>query len=88
MEHKMAIAPDKTVSDVMTDFLSSAPALEEIAAYRLPDELQQRAHDLLDKNREGMLSEEERAEMEEFRQIDHLLTLIKAKARLKLKAQS
>lgn len=84
----MSIAPEKTVSDVMTDFLSSAPALEEIAAYRLPDELQQRAHALLDKNREGTLSEEDRAEMEEFRQIDHLLTLIKAKARLKLKALS
>lgn len=84
----MSIAPERTVTDVVTDFLSSAPALEEIALYRLPDDLQQRAHDLLDKNREGILSAEERAEMEEFRQIDHLLTLIKAKARLKLKAQS
>jgi hypothetical protein len=83
----MSIAPEKTVSDVVTDFLSSAPTLEEIAAYRLPDELQERAHTLLDKNRDGMLSKEERAEIEEFRQIDHLLTLIKAKARLKLKAQ-
>lgn len=79
----MSIAPERTVADVVTDFLSSAPALEEIAAYRLPDDLQQRAHALLDKNREGTLSAEERAEMEEFRQIDHLLTLIKAKARLR-----
>lgn len=84
----MALAPEKTISDVLTDFLGSAPTLEEIAAYRLPDELQERAHTLLGKNRDGMLSEEERTEMEEFRQIDHLLTLIKAKARLKLKAQS
>ena len=84
----MSIAPEKTISDIVTDFLSSAPSLEEIAAYRLPDELQARAHELLDKNRDGTLSVEERAEMEEFRQIDHLLTLIKAKARLKLKAQS
>ncbi len=82
----MPIAPEKTVSDVMTDFLGSAPSLEEIAEYRLPSELQESAHLLLDKNRNGTLSEDERAEMEEFRQIDHLLTLIKAKARLKLKA--
>lgn len=82
----MPIAPEKTVSDVMTDFLGSAPSLEEIAEYRLPSNLQERAHLLLDKNRDGTLSEDERAEMEEFRQIDHLLTLIKAKARLKLKA--
>jgi hypothetical protein len=84
----MPVAPEKTVKDVVTDFLGSAPVLEEIAAYRLPDELQERAHDLLEKNREGTLSDEEQAEMEEFRQIDHLLTLVKAKARLKLKARS
>ena len=84
----MAVAPEKTVSDVVTDFLSSAPTLEEIAGYRLPDDLQARAHTLLEKNRDGTLSAEERAEMEEFRQIDHLMTLVKGKARLKLKARS
>lgn len=84
----MTAAPEKTVSDVMTDFIGSAPTLEEIAAYRLPDELQHRAHELLDKNHNGILSEAEHAEMSEFRQIDHLLTLIKAKARLTLKARS
>ena len=84
----MAFAPDRTVSDVVTDFLSTAPSLEEIVAYRLPDDLQMRAHNLLEKNREGTLSAEERAEMEEFRLIDHLMTLVKAKARLKLKTRS
>ena len=81
-------APERTISDVVTDFLGSAPTLEEIAVYRLPDDLQQRAHELLDKNGEGEITPDKRAEMEEFRDIDHLLTLIKAKARLKLKAQS
>jgi len=80
----MTGAPPKTIKDVVTDFLSSAPTLREIADYRLPAELQQRAHDLLEKNRTGVLGEDERLEMEEFRQIDHLLTLVKAKARLKL----
>jgi hypothetical protein len=85
----MQNAPERvTVTDVVTDFLGSAPTLEDIAAYRLPDDLQQRAHELLEKNRHNTLSAEERAEMEEFREIDHLLTLIKTKARLKLKAQS
>jgi hypothetical protein len=84
----MIPAPEKTVKEVVTDFLGSAPSLEELAAYRLPDELQERAHQLSEKNRAGTLSTEERAEMEDFRQIDHLLVLIKAKARLKLKNQS
>jgi hypothetical protein len=82
----MDFSPQKTVSDIVTDFLSRAPSLEEIAAYRLPDEFQARAHILLEKNRDGTLSTDERAEMEEFRQIDHLMTLIKAKAQLQLKA--
>ena len=82
----MSVASENTISDLVTDFLGSAPSLEEIAEYRLPDELQQRAHELLEKNRLGTLSETERDEMEEFRQIDHLLTLIKVKAKLKLKA--
>ena len=82
-----SITPEKTIEDVVTDFLGAAPTLEEIANYRLPDELQTRAHGLLEKNRAGSLSDEERAEMEEFRRIDHMLTMVKAKARLKLKLQ-
>jgi hypothetical protein len=81
-------APYFSIKDIVTDFLSSAPSLEQIAAYRLPPELQAHAHSLLDKNRAGNLTSEERAEMEEFRQLDHLLTLVKAKAKLKLKAQA
>jgi len=77
--------PARTLTDVVTDFLSSAPSLEGIAAYRLPDDLQRRAHELLEKNRDDVLTEDERAEMEEFREIDHLLTLIKAKARIRLR---
>lgn len=80
----MDLTPDKTISDVITDFLGSAPSLQEIVSYRLPDEFQTRAHALLDKNRSGTMSEEERAEIEEFRQIDHLVILLKAKARINL----
>jgi len=84
----MSDAHVRTIKDLVTDFLASAPSLEDIAAYRLPDELQNRAHELLAKNRIDALSPEERAEMDEFRQIDHLLTLVKAKARLKLKSRN
>lgn len=81
-------ATTRTLKDVVTDFLASAPSLDEIAAYRLPSDLQARAHLLLSKNQEGSLTSEERAEMDEFRQIDHLLTLVKAKARLKKQGQA
>jgi hypothetical protein len=76
-------APAHTLKDIVTDFLASAPTQAAIIAYRLPPSLQERAHYLLDKNKEGQFTPEEYAELDEFRQIDHLLTLIKAKARLK-----
>lgn len=84
----MTYATPATIKDVVTDFLGSAPSLTEIIAYRLPPAIQERAHTLLEQNRTGSLSAAERSEMEEFRQIDHLLTLVKAKARLTLKAQA
>ena len=77
----MSIATEKSPKDVVTDFLASAPTADELIAYRLPDDLQARAHALLDKNREGTLTPAERDEMEEVLQIDHLIALIKAKAR-------
>jgi hypothetical protein len=79
--------PAKTVKDVVTDFLGSAPSLQALADYRLPDDLQEYAHSLADKNREGILTDDERQAMEEIREIAHLLTLIKAKARLRLRDQ-
>lgn len=81
----MVNAPASSIEDIVTDFLGSAPTLQEIAAYRLPSEIHERAHQLLDKNCSGNLTDEERAEMEKFRRIDHLLTLVKAKAKLNLK---
>jgi hypothetical protein len=75
------------LTTILSDFLGSAPSLDDLVAYRLPDDLQERAQLLLDKNRQGELSSEERAEMEAFRQLDHLMILIKAKARLRLRSQ-
>jgi hypothetical protein len=70
--------PEKSAKEVFTEFLSTAPSLTEIAEYRLPEEAQTRAHALLDKNRTRTLTSKEQREMEEFRLIDHLLTLVKA----------
>jgi hypothetical protein len=79
----MAIVSEQTIKDVITDFLASAPSLDAIIAYQLPEPIQERAHLLLDKNRAGDMTSEEQAEMAEFRNLDHLMTLIKVKAKLK-----
>jgi hypothetical protein len=80
----MAIAPERTLFDEITDFLASAPTAEQIIAYKPSDILDQRLHELLDKNSSEQLTTEERKELDEFLQINHLVTVVTAKARLKL----
>lgn len=84
----MALPQEKTVFGEVTDFLANNPTPQEIIDYRLPAYLQERAHELLDKNGEGMLTTDEQKEMMDFSRIDHMLTMLKAKTRLKLKKAS
>jgi hypothetical protein len=81
-------APIRTVFGVITDFLASDPTPEQIIAYRLPPDLEARAHDLLERNSEGELSPDEVEEMHDFRRADEMMSLLKAKTRLKLKKAS
>jgi hypothetical protein len=75
-----------SLKETVMNFLNSSPTPEEIVAFRLPDALRTRARFLLKKHREGVLSAQEQREMDEFWQTEHLLTLLKTKARLKLSA--
>ncbi|MBK8030923.1 MAG: hypothetical protein IPK17_15810 [Chloroflexi bacterium] len=56
----MQHAPSRTVFGVITDFLATNPTPEEIIAYRLPDDLEARALELLDPQWRGQLSDVER----------------------------
>lgn len=84
----MQNAPTQTIYGEVTDFLANNPTPQEIVAYKLPEYLQERAHELLEKNGEGLLTSEEQKEMMDFSRIDHMLTLLKAKTRLKLKREA
>jgi len=83
----MQAAPPLTITTAITVFLGSAPSLEEIIAFQLPETLEERGAELLTLRREGSLFAEEQAELDEFTQIGLLITQIKAQARLKLAAQ-
>ena len=72
----MQNAPVRSVFSEITDFLATNPTPGEIIAYRLPDDLQARAHYLLELNGEGELTPEEHEEM---------MALLKAKTNLKLR---
>lgn len=81
----MPQAPAQTVFSVITDFLATNPTPEEIIAYRLPEDLEARAHQLLELNSEGELTAVERDEMHDYIRVDEMLSLLKAKMRVKLK---
>lgn len=84
----MLNAPVRSVFGEITDFLATNPTPEAIIAYQLPDDLQERAHYLLDLNGEGELTPEERDEMFDFVRVDDMMTLLKAKMKLKLNKAS
>jgi hypothetical protein len=62
------------------DFLITRPTPEEIAAFKVSVEAQERIRTLLDKNREGTLTETETAELDLYEQLEHMMILLKAKA--------
>lgn len=81
----MQSIPVRSVFSEITDFLATNPTPQEIIAYRLPDDLQARAHELLELNGEGELTAEDRDELFDFVRVEEMMSLLKAKMKLKLK---
>jgi hypothetical protein len=57
---------------------------EEILAFRVSDEEQERVDELLDRNNENQLTETEQRELEQIAQFEELITLLKVRAAYKL----
>ncbi len=66
------------------EFLASGPTPEEIIALRPSETVQERIGELLDKNRAGTLAETEEAELDEYQTLNHMMTLVKIRARQNL----
>ena len=64
----------------LLETLARLPSPEEVLALRPATVLQDRIEELLDKNRAGGLSGEERREWEHYEYIEHLIRLAKARA--------
>ena len=77
--------PTRMVFDVITDFLATEPSPQEIIDFYMPDDLQARLDELLDKNGEGEITFSEREELERFLNANQMFSLLKTKMKLKLK---
>lgn len=80
----MSFAPARSVFDVITDFLASEPKPDQILAFHLPSDMEQYALQLLSRKRDVTLTLDEELEMYDFIRADDMMTLLKAKTRLKL----
>ena len=66
--------------DYFLEFVVEKVTPQEILAFELPEAARQRAIELLDKQDSDRLTPEETAELEQLRQVDRLLSALKARA--------
>ncbi|MBD2212165.1 hypothetical protein H6G27_20160 [Nostoc linckia FACHB-104] len=65
------------------DFLIKRPTPEEIVEFKVSPHAQMRLQVLLEKNRSGSLTPIEIAELDVYEQLEHMMILLKARAREK-----
>lgn len=79
-------APSASIQEEVLTFLTSSPTPQQIIEFHASEVAQQRLRYLLDANRQGILSPEERAELDEASQMNHFVMLLKAKAHKTIQA--
>jgi len=79
-------SPDLLLSGEAIGFLAHGPQPQEIIEFRPSEQSLQRVRELLEKNREGTLSRDEEAELDEISALNRLFIRLKAEARQLLQA--
>jgi hypothetical protein len=65
----------------IVDFIAGGTTPESVANFHPSEALQRRVAELLSKNEDGSLAPEERAELDRFLELEHILRIAKARAR-------
>ena len=65
----------------LIDFLSARPIIKQVLTHKSSLAVQERLEELLDKNREVGLTAAEEEEMDAYRLVNHVMILLKARAR-------
>ncbi len=82
---KLSDTEPRAYSEVV-EFFASGPRPDEIIKFRPSAETQEHVRELLAKNASGSLTEEEQAELNVYSNIEHIMRLVKARARMHIKA--
>jgi hypothetical protein len=70
----------QTVSQEVLSFLMRQPMPQDILSFKVSEVAQERLKMLLDRNREGGLSEDESLELDSYEQLDQLMQMLKIRA--------
>ena len=82
----MAITQLKAYEEFV-EFITSHPTIEDVTNFHLSDESQQAIRDLLDANRNGNLTAQEAAELDEYVRLEYIIQQAKVRACEKLDRQ-
>lgn len=74
--------------DEIVDLFARGASPAEVLAFRPSLETQERVRDLLERNSEGELTDEEMAELDRLGELQHLLQLVKIRAEEYLKTKT
>ena len=80
----MATVPIAMIYDELLDYLTKIATPEEILAFKVSEQAQERADELLDKNNAGTLTPEERLELDHMLYFERKISLLKAEAAIAL----
>jgi hypothetical protein len=69
------------VYDEFVDFIAAGSSPQNVVAFRPSEKTKKRVFNLIEREREKGLSEDEKSELDHYMQIEHLMRLAKAKAR-------
>jgi len=83
MRSSMALA-QPAAYDELVDLFADPAVAERILTFHPSPAMQTRIEELLERNREGVLTSEEQAELDEVERLEHFMRLIKARVRQKL----
>ena len=72
----------------LVDFVAHGSTVEQVASFRPSSEAMKRLAELLERQRESKLTDEESSELDGYVRLEHILGLAKAKAQLILAGRS
>ncbi|MEA5497000.1 hypothetical protein VB834_19335 [Limnoraphis robusta Tam1] len=67
-------------SEELIDFIASGATPQQIVSFQASEPIKERVRDLIEREKTTGLSTEEKSELNQFLQLEHLMRLIKARA--------